>query len=124
MVAGRTISLRIMSGPQDGLQILLQMPALGGRTQWTIGRSEECDISLPYDSQVSRRHASLICLSNDETIADGAATHQSGPLRFLLTDDGSKNGTLLNDRRLRSESAELKPGELFRVGRTWLRIDP
>ncbi len=123
-MATRTISLRLMSGPQDGLQILLQLPSLGGKTEWTIGRSEECDIVLAYDPQASRRHARLICLSTDETVADGAVASSGVTLRFLLADDGSRNGTLINDRRLRNESAELKPGELFRIGRTWLRIDP
>jgi len=41
-----------------------------------------------------------------------------------MADVGSRNGTLFQDRRLRNESTDLKPGELFRVGRTWLRIDP
>jgi len=113
-----------MSGPQDGLQILLKLPESGGETQWTIGRSEDCDIILSYDPQVSRRHARLICLSNNETVADGMAAHHTGSLRFRLADVGSRNGTLFQDRRLRNESADLKPGELFRVGRTWLRIDP
>ena len=44
-------------------------------------------------------------------------------VRVRLADVGSRNGTYVDDRRLRDELIDLQPGQLFRVGRTWLRVD-
>jgi pSer/pThr/pTyr-binding forkhead associated (FHA) protein len=117
----RMIGVRFMSGPQDGLQLTFEIPDLGDEADWTIGRSDECAICLSYDTQVSRTHAKLVCTNSDETMTDGTL---GLVLRFSLVDTGSRNGTYLGEQRLRNEGIELSPGELFRVGRTWLRIDP
>jgi pSer/pThr/pTyr-binding forkhead associated (FHA) protein len=116
-----SISVRLMSGPQDGLQILLPMPGYGEETAWMIGRSDECEICLSYDTQVSRTHARLICANSDETVAAENADAQR--VRFTLVDVGSRNGTYLGERHLKDELADLEPGQLFRIGRTWLRVD-
>jgi hypothetical protein len=50
----------------------------------TVGRSPDCDVALPDDPQVSRRHLLI-------TAQDG---------EFAVTDLGSNNGTWLDDRRL------------------------
>ena len=115
------ITVRLMSGPQDGLGLEFPLSQAGGETVVTIGRSEDCDVSLPYDSQVSRVHARLICACDDETLNEGEVRRRT---RLRLVDVGSRNGTYLGQQRLRDESAPLKPGDLFRVGRTWLRVDP
>ncbi|NDJ76134.1 MAG: FHA domain-containing protein [Chloroflexi bacterium] len=102
------IVLAMMSGPQDGA--LLSFETLldsDEPTEITIGRREGCDVSLSYDSQVSRDHAMLLY--------DGE--------QFWLEDNGSTNGTFIGDEKITGRS-EIQPGELFRVGRTWLRIEP
>ncbi len=122
MMAQETITVTLMSGPQDGLQIRLELPAPGNRAIWTIGRSDDCDVALAYDVQVSRTHARLICAVSDETATDNDPA-MTGRLSLKLEDAGSRNGTVLEDRRLRSEAADVLPGQLFRVGRTWLRVE-
>lgn len=122
-MARESISVRVMSGPQDGLQIVLKLKK-GQDSEWRIGRSEDNDIALTYDPQVSRTHARLFCSCNDDTIADGLDALHSPLMRLRLEDAGSRNGTYVGERKLRDEGVDLKPGDLFRVGRTWLRIDP
>ena len=68
----------------------------------TLGRSPECDVSLPWDQEVSRLHAEL------ELIGD----------QWVLVDDGlSSNGTFLGDERI-SGRRRLADGDVFRVGAT------
>ena len=64
-----------------------------------LGRSRECDISLP-DSNVSRRHAELV--------QEGAT--------YWLADLGSTNGTELNGERV--DRAKLSDGDRITVGST------
>jgi len=102
------ISVALMSGPQDGAILTFETLLDSGEpTEITIGRREGCDVCLNYDSQVSREHAMLWY--------DGE--------RFWLEDQNSTNGTYLGDDRITGR-VELQPGELFRVGRTWLRVEP
>ncbi len=115
-----SIYVRLMSGPHDGQQLEFSLPGDGGEIVLTIGRGEDCDISLPYDSQVSRTHARLVYVRNDETMDEG---RDQRLLIFQLVDVGSRNGTYLGEKRLKDQGAELVPGELFRVGRTWLRVE-
>jgi len=102
------IIISLMSGPKDGDMLLFET-LLAGRepTEITIGRREGCDVCLNYDSQVSREHALLTY--------DG--------VRFWLEDTASTNGTFVDDDKL-SGRREVLPGQLFRVGRTWLRVEP
>ena len=64
-----------------------------------LGRSRECDISLP-DSNVSRRHAELV--------QEGAT--------YWLADLGSTNGTELNGERV--DRAKLADGDRITLGST------
>jgi pSer/pThr/pTyr-binding forkhead associated (FHA) protein len=98
------ISLTLMSGPRDGETLRFDLQP--GTTVLSFGRRDSCDVCLNYDSQVSRIHAQLTF--------DGQ--------RFLLEDLNSRNGTFIDRQRL-VEKMEVKPGALFRVGRTWLRLD-
>lgn len=115
-----TIAVRMMSGPQDGLLVSLHLPVGAQEVSWTIGRSEDCDVALPYDTQVSRTHARLHYQSSDETIVEGSSDLSFG---LHLEDVGSRNGTTLEERRIRDERVALTPGQLFRVGRTWLTVE-
>ncbi|MFD5564573.1 FtsK/SpoIIIE domain-containing protein [Kitasatospora griseola] len=99
--AGRPAAeLRVVGGPDAGGVHRLH----GERIR--IGRSTEADVPLD-DPDVSRLHLAL------HLSADGHATVQ---------DLGSTNGTLLDERYLREESAELAPGALLRIGESTLQL--
>ena len=98
-----SIELTIMSGPDDGTVLNLLTPKQG--EAYIIGRREDCDVILPYDSQISRQHASL-------SLKNGM---------WFVEDLHSRNGTYVGKRRI-DAPAPLEPGEMFRVGRTWLRL--
>jgi hypothetical protein len=65
----------------------------------TIGRDPMTDIPL-NDPEVSRRHAQLV-----ET--------ETG---YQIQDQGSTNGTYVDDQRLGSEPVDLKPGQKVQLG--------
>lgn len=105
------ISITLMSGPRDGEIMVFPVEEATPQTPLvlTIGRREGSDIRLNYDSQVSRQHAHLGF--------DGT--------RFWLEDQGSRNGTFIDEERLNEgDRLVITPSTLFRVGRTWLRLDP
>jgi len=79
-------------GPNLGKRFVLD------REETTIGRGEGCEIVLELDN-VSRRHCSIL------TRRDGV----------LLKDLGSTNGTYLNNKEVRGETA-LRTGDLIKVG--------
>lgn len=110
-MARRTrVSVTYMSGPLDGKTLHWDVPPTDpDEISLTIGRREGCDILLDYDSQVSRTHARVVYDSKQDM--------------FYLEDTASRNGTFLGQERIRSRTP-LTPGDLFRVGRTWMRIDP
>lgn len=92
-----------MSGPDDGLVLTLKTPKQG--QAYTFGRRDECDVVLPYDTQISRRHASLFQ-------RDG---------KWYLKDLESRNGTYLGQQKI-DDATGILPGQMFRIGRTWLRV--
>lgn len=69
-----------------------------------LGRSDECTICLD-DERVSRTHAQV------EIKGD----------RALLSDLGSRNGTLLNGRPIREPTA-INDGDVIRIGRNDLKV--
>lgn len=103
------ISVTLMSGPQDGKTLSFEPPAIDDELIITVGRREGCDIMLSYDSQVSRLHARIIYDARDT--------------EFFLEDAESRNGTFLGSSRVKGR-VSLTPGALFRIGRTWMRLDP
>ena len=92
--------LTFMSGPEDGQVEVFDALPIG------MGRGLENPLVIPCDDQVSRRH----CVVREE----------QG--QFVVEDLQSTNGTYVGGARLIGESAHLAPGELFRVGRTWLEL--
>jgi len=100
------ISLTLMSGPRDGEMLRFKTNPGGVPTTLSFGRRETCDIPLAYDSQVSRLHAHLI-LEGDQ---------------FFIEDLSSRNGTFIDKQRIEGKVA-IHPGAMFRVGRTWVRLD-
>jgi pSer/pThr/pTyr-binding forkhead associated (FHA) protein len=116
------ISVTFMSGPLDGKVLDFEQPEEGEQMIITIGRRDSCDIHLPFDNQVSRLHARLGCAARPMN------TETDPPLPMLLSfwieDSGSRNGTYIEkDSDPIKERVHLRPGTLFRIGRTWLRLD-
>lgn len=90
--AGEEPCLVQIYGPQLGKKMTLD----GGAT--TIGRGEGCEIALELDN-VSRSHCTILRRGEG----------------FVLRDDGSTNGTYLNNVEVRSETP-LHNGDLLKVG--------
>ncbi|WP_406678242.1 FhaA domain-containing protein [Neomoorella carbonis] len=92
-----SLKLTVIAGPDAGRTFLLR-PG-----KQVLGRQPACDFILT-DEQVSRRHCHL----------------EENHDRVLLVDLGSRNGTLVNGKRV--ERAFLKPGDRIQVGRTVLEL--
>jgi pSer/pThr/pTyr-binding forkhead associated (FHA) protein len=118
----REISITYMSGPLDGKKLNFEQPMVGEERVITIGRREGCDIHIPFDNQVSRLHAKLGIVSVPTTSSDSVTNPFI--LTFWLEDGGSRNGTYIEkeDSTVYGR-VSLRPGTLFRIGRTWLRLD-
>lgn len=115
------ISITFMSGPLDGKTIPFDQPDAGETTIITIGRRDTCDIHLTFDNQVSRLHARVGCGANPVTDDESSLP---ALLTFWLEDSNSRNGTYIEkDPDPLQERVPMRPGTLFRIGRTWLRLD-
>jgi pSer/pThr/pTyr-binding forkhead associated (FHA) protein len=103
------LRVMLMSGPDDGTEIILHSDNKGHRSdhgwEFVIGRREDCDIPLLYDTQASREHAGLIVQK------DGV----------VLVDKNSRNGVHLNNKRISSE-VKLNERVIFKIGHTWIRL--
>lgn len=122
MLMGKEVSITFMSGPLDGKTLRFEQPETGGELVLTIGRRDGCDVQLSYDNQVSRVHARLGCTSNAVTASESVTN--PFVLSFWLQDSGSRNGTFLeHEKEAIHGRVNLRPGTLFRIGKTWLRLD-
>jgi pSer/pThr/pTyr-binding forkhead associated (FHA) protein len=102
--AGSTVTprLTVLSGPDRGLQLVLHEE----RT-YILGRDESADLRL-RDDDASRRHTSIVRRGS----------------RLWVVDLGSKNGTLLDGRRLAPKVAQPWPDTaVLELGQTQLGID-
>jgi pSer/pThr/pTyr-binding forkhead associated (FHA) protein len=81
-------------------QRIVDLDAHGARL--SIGRAVSNDVSLPWDTEVSRLHAELECIGGEWTVSD---------------DGLSTNGTYVNGRRAAGR-VRLRDGDVLRVGRT------
>jgi pSer/pThr/pTyr-binding forkhead associated (FHA) protein len=118
----REISVTFMSGLYDGKTLHFEQPEIGDELVLHIGRREGCDIHMPFDNQVSRLHARLGCKSGAVTASESVT--EPYLLSFWLEDLDSRNGTFVQHERVPlKERVSLRPGSLFRIGRTWLRLD-
>jgi predicted component of type VI protein secretion system len=110
------VSVMIMSGVEDGTLLSFQSNTEGdnenGHWTLTVGRRDENDLTLRNDTFVSRTHARLHWKDN----------------HWWLEDVNSTNGTFIEliedfftDRRVKG-IVPVDVGQLFRVGRTWMRI--
>jgi pSer/pThr/pTyr-binding forkhead associated (FHA) protein len=91
--------LEVMSGPLDGKTWTFDR-------EITIGRDDAVATAcITIDRYISRKHAKL---------ADEAGA-------LVLTDLASRNGTLVEGRPV-SGTETIEVGQIFRVGRTTLRV--
>lgn len=89
------IQLKVLSGSSEGKLIPVT------QEKFVIGRSEECQLRPKSDS-ISRRHCALV--QKDE--------------RLLLIDLKSRNGTIVNEKKLDPAKAKvLKHGDKIQVGK-------
>lgn len=121
-MSAQDISITFMSGPYDGQTLKFAQPDIGEERVLLIGRREGCDIYLPYDNQASRLHARLGCASLPVSATDSVDNPHM--LTFWLEDGKSRNGTFVEREKSPIQGrVSLRPGTLFRVGRTWMRLD-
>ena len=83
---------------EHGRQQEFELSADVGRV--TVGRSPQADVSLGWDDEVSRLHATLELVGTDWTIVD---------------DGLSRNGTFVNGERLAGRR-RLRAGDRIRIG--------
>jgi pSer/pThr/pTyr-binding forkhead associated (FHA) protein len=84
----------------DGRQVLFVLDE--ERSRVSIGRNEANDVSLGWDSEVSRLHAELERIGGEWTVAD---------------DGLSRNGSYVNEERVTGRR-RLRDGDVVRLGRT------
>lgn len=110
------LNIMIMSGVDDGSLLRCSLDQGDGHLEdknWvvSIGRHDNNDICLSNDTFVSRHHACIY--SQDQ--------------QLWIEDQASTNGTYIETSPYQdlqiTEKTPLQPGQLFRVGRTWLRIE-
>lgn len=95
--------LRVLNGADENTRFPLAAPL----TEWTLGRSKDCECVL-NDPNVSRRHATLKKDWNG----------------YVIQDLGSKNGVLINESRI-SKVRRLKDRDEITIGPVKLIfIDP
>ena len=87
----RVAELRIIRGPQTGLDISIRSGSL------TLGRDPQCDIFL-NDMTVSRHHALI----------------EADEKGCIISDTNSFNGVWVNDTM--QERCLLKPGDVIQIG--------
>ncbi|MBZ0298611.1 MAG: FHA domain-containing protein [Anaerolineae bacterium] len=111
------LNFTIMSGVDDGSMLRCSPDQGDGKVEnetWmiSIGRHDNNDICLNNDTFVSRHHARIHLQDQ----------------HLWLEDRDSTNGTYIEVSPHEDvqvvEKTPLSPGQLFRVGRTWLRIEP
>lgn len=93
------LRLKVMDGKHAGQEIRIPGP------KFLIGRGEDCQLRPKSDS-VSRRHCML-------EIAEG---------RVTICDLGSRNGTLVNDKRVEGQFA-LKTGDRLAIGQLKFEVN-
>jgi len=113
------VNIIIMSGVEDGVQHTFTTESGDGKVNennWsiTIGRRDENDLILKNDTFISRSHAILRYQASQWWLEDRDSTngtYTENADQFFM--DSRVTGTILIDPHL-----------MFRVGRTWLKIEP
>src|SRR6476620_11449856 len=84
---------------------LIAVPIPLEREEVILGRALEADVRV-NDTQVSRQHAKIVTVRDEETNATN----------YILTDLDARNGTFLNGRRIKREI--LENGDKITIGYT------
>ena len=71
----------------------------------TVGRRPDCNIQLLDDVTVSGKHAKIFIANNEYMV---------GLLDVVIEDQGSTNGTLFNDKKIKKH--KWKHGEMIKIG--------
>jgi pSer/pThr/pTyr-binding forkhead associated (FHA) protein len=95
--------LRVMNGPEEGKELTIGPDV----SEATIGRGTDCDFQI-NDANVSRRHAIIRRDWNEITIEDA----------------GSKNGVVVNERRITKPTAMRDADEIMLGAMKLTFIDP
>lgn len=95
--ATASFTLTAMDGPLMGQRFPISGPTDVGR--------EQPAIPMSFDSQVSRRHATLV----------------PDAMGLAVTDLNSTNGTFVNGQRVQSQT--VRSGDLVKIGATTFRVD-
>lgn len=90
--------IEFIGGMMDGTEMFFDRSS-------TLGRDKSCDIPISGDRYVSKKHALLRKDTNG----------------YFLEDLGSTNGTFIDDEPVHGPSL-LPDGQIFKVGRTLLKI--
>src|SRR5918999_5310728 len=85
---------------EDREQQIVELDRHGERV--SVGRGTGNDVSLPWDTEISRLHAELEAIAGEWTVSD---------------DGLSRNGTYVNGQRV-SGRHRLRDGDVIRVGQT------
>jgi pSer/pThr/pTyr-binding forkhead associated (FHA) protein len=91
--------IEVIGGVLDGNETVISKTSF-------IGRDKACDVFIPADSFMSKKHA-LLRLGNEG---------------YILEDLDSTNGTFINGEPVH-EPVLLLNGQLFKVGQTLLKIN-
>lgn len=97
---GIPVTLTDTARPGEPFRLLLEGPVVIGRVQ------EECDLALPYEKSVSKRHCRIYP-------AQGTV---------YVEDLGGRNGTYLNGTQVVVPTS-LHSGDMVKLGRLVLRVD-
>ena len=84
--------LTVLRGASKGKKILIAKP------QYVVGRSEKCQLRLNHEA-ISRQHCAFLV----------------SPDKVVLRDLGSRNGTLVNGKKIETKT-ELKTGDEIQFG--------
>lgn len=110
------ITIAILSGVQDGMTQQFDATEDGHHNadNWSlsIGRRDDNDLILRNDTFVSRQHALIHLRGTQWFLEDCQSTNGT----FIEDDDD-----FLSDMRVTNE-IPIDVEQLFRVGRTWLRL--
>jgi ABC-type multidrug transport system ATPase subunit/pSer/pThr/pTyr-binding forkhead associated (FHA) protein/ABC-type multidrug transport system permease subunit len=102
--AGRDVALEPLGAVRAGRTArTVEFPL--DRPRLTIGRDPDCEVPLPGQLMVSRRHATL----------------ESSGGRWFIRDAGSSNGTFVNSVRV-GRPVELAKGDIISIGEMRLRF--
>lgn len=111
------VDIMIMSGSWDGT--LFTFIDESGHGIWEdgawiirIGRDSDNDLCLKEDEFSSRHHARVVCQQDQIQLHDQESRNKT----YI---DAGEEDTPLE----RGAMIPLQPGQLFRVGRTWMRIE-